>query len=439
MSDRVNKIVKRSYYAVEISLRSPLALPGGENEVTDMDVLRNGKDEVFIPGTSIAGAFRGYLQKSKQEECSFGFSRGEDGRMSSVYISDIYFDKEPVISVRDGVQLSGDKQVENKFDMEVIETGAAGILYLNYVTRENDKTDDTDREVAQLIRGMESGEIRFGSNKNRGFGRFAVKKVYQESFTPDQVTEWISFSQKIQDLSAYSVNKEYKEWIRDFQSAEQKYYVIRVPLQLTGGISIRKYSTQPMKADFEHVTCNGEAVIPGTSWNGAIRADVKNILKQLGCSAEKSKDMIDKWFGYVNVKKGKKTETRDRKRTDARQSMVVIGESIIRNTVPVPMTRNKISRFDASTIESALYSEITRCGGETELEIMVKKDEDCWYYALLAILELVIQDICKGYVSVGGQAAVGRGIFSGSSDGILDKDTRKCGQQELLWLIEGRE
>lgn len=439
MSDRVNKIRKRNYYAVEISLRSPLALSGGENEMTDMDVLKNSKGEAFIPGTSIAGAFRGYLEKGKQDACSFGFSRGEDGRMSSVYISDIYFDKKPVVAVRDRVQLSGDKQVENKFDMEVIETGAAGILYLNYVTRENDKIDDRDQEVALLIRGMESGEIRLGSNKNRGFGRVAVKRIYQETFTRDQVAEWISFSPKIRNLSAYSVNKGYKEWIRDFQPAEQKYYVIRVPLRLTGGISIRKYSTEPMKADFEHITCHGEAVIPGTSWNGAIRADAKSILRQLGCSGEKSKDMIDKWFGYVNVKKERKPGISDRKKKDARQSMAVIGESRIRNSVPVPMTRNKISRFDASAIEGALYSEILRCGGETELEIMVKKDEDCWYYALLAILELVIQDICKGYVAVGGQAAVGRGIFTGSWDGILDPETRKRGQQELLWLIEGEE
>lgn len=439
MDSRINKIVKRSYYAVKISLRSPLALSGGENETTDMDVLRNSRGEAFIPGTSIAGAFRNYLQKGKQEDCSFGFSRGKDGRMSSVCISDLYFDKKPVISVRDGVQLSEDKQVVNKFDMEVIETGAAGILYLNYVIRERDRNKDTDQEAARLIRGMQSGEIRFGGNKNRGFGRFSIGKIYQETFTPEQVNEWISFCSRIHDLSAYSEKKDYEEWIRNFQTAEPKYDTIRIPLRLTGGISIRKYSTEPMKADFEQMTCNGDPVIPGTSWNGAIRADVKNILQQLGCSEQRSKSLIDQWFGYVEVKKQQRAEKQGRKKQEARQSLVVIGESIIHNSVRVPMVRNKINRFDSSTIESALYSEIANCGGETQLEIMVKKDDNRWYYALLAILELVVQDICKGYVAVGGQTAVGRGIFTGSPDGILDQKTRKRGQQELIYLIEGKE
>lgn len=448
MSGRVNRIVKRIYYAAEISLRSPLALSCGESETTDMDVLRNSRGEVFIPGTSIAGAFRNYLQRSRDKEGSFGFSKGEDGRMSSVYISDIYL-QAPKITVRDGVQLSDEKQVENKFDMEIIEPGAAGILYLTYVIRENDLELDVEQEAAHLIRAVESGEIRFGRSKNRGFGRAAVRDIYQAEFTAAEVKEWISFSTRYRELSAYPIKKKYEEWIRICQESEQKYYRINVPLKLTGGISIREYSAEPSKADFEHITSNGEPVIPGTSWNGAIRADVKDILQQLGCSTETALDLMKLWFGYVNVAEGQKNTKKDRE-PDALQSLVVVGESVIRGeSVRVPMTRNKISRFDASTIEGALYSEIVNCGGVTELELLVRKDEERQYRALLAVLELVIQDICKGYVSVGGQAAVGRGIFcldEGSVDGgtaglpkkILDDDTRKKGQEELIDLIEER-
>ena len=48
---RENVIVKRIYYVAQLSLQSPLALSGGNSENTDMDVLRNGKGELFIPGT----------------------------------------------------------------------------------------------------------------------------------------------------------------------------------------------------------------------------------------------------------------------------------------------------------------------------------------------------------------------------------------------------
>ncbi len=438
MSNRVNIIVKRIYYAVEIHLCSPLALSNGENETTDMDVLRNSQGEAFIPGTSVAGAFRNYLQKEKTQECSFGFSKGEEGRMSSVSISDIYFDKTPTITVRDGVQLSEGKHVVNKFDMEIIESGAAGMLYLNYVIRENDLNMDLEQEVRHLLHAVQYGEIRFGGNKNRGFGRLAVGKIYERIFTVDNVKKWIAFSRKFRDISAYVLKKDYKEWIQEYHVAEPQYDTLRIPLKLTGGISIRKYSAEPVKADFEHITCNDRAIVPGMSWNGAIRADVKRILLQLGCSAAKANLLIDQWFGYV-LENNQKAKKQKGKEPDAQQSLVVIGESVLCHSVRVPMTRNKINRFDASTIESALYSEIMNCGGETELEIMVRKNENRGYCALLAVLELVAQDICKGYVAVGGQTAVGRGIFSGSADGLLDEEIKKRGQDELLSLIEGKE
>lgn len=436
MSNRVNPIVKRIYYAAEILLASPLAISNGENETTDMDVLRNRKGEPFIPGTSIAGAFRNFLLKKKDEDGSFGFSKDEDGRMSSICISDFYFEGIPVITIRDRVQLSDGRQVQNKFDMEVIETGAKGVLYFNYVIRENSPVFDADQEAAQVFCGMERGEIRFGGNKNKGFGRLTLKKIYRSVFTRENLEEWISFAKEFREVSAYQSEKDYKEWMQDCQTPEEKYYRIKIPLKLTGGISIRKYSAEPKKADFEHITCNGKSVIPGTSWSGAIRADVKNILLQLGCSTSRCADLLKRWFGYVNVRK--KSDCTEKQEPDAQQSCVVIGESIIRDTVRVPMTRNKISRFDASTITSALYSEITSCGGATELEIMVKKD-DLYYRALLAVLELVVQDICKGYVAVGGQTAVGRGIFSGSPEGFLEEEMRKRGQQELLYLINGKD
>ena len=91
--------------------------------------------------------------------------------------------------------------------------------------------------------------------------------------------------------------------------------------------------------------------------------------------------------------------------------MVVFGESIIEGAKALPMTRNKVNRFDASTVDGALYSEIAYFGGKTELEIMVKKDTERNYQAFLGILDIIVKDILNGFLPVGGQTAVGRGIF----------------------------
>ena len=57
----MNKILKRKYYALEIELISPLKVSNGQEIHSDSDVMRNGNGILFIPGSSLAGAFRDYL------------------------------------------------------------------------------------------------------------------------------------------------------------------------------------------------------------------------------------------------------------------------------------------------------------------------------------------------------------------------------------------
>ena len=59
--------------------------------------------------------------------------------------------------------------------------------------------------------------------------------------------------------------------------------------------------------------------------------------------------------------------------------------------------------------------------------------------ALLAILQLVVQDITKGYLAVGGQTSIGRGIFTLAGEPTLsaanEKDIWKEAQQKLQELV----
>ena len=430
-SQGIHIITKRIYYAVQVRLASPLSISSGRDDTSDSDVIRNGSDIPFVPGTSLAGAFRNYLELSGKTDGIMGYSDGEEGRMSSFFISDMYFaseksdtmEKPYVITVRDGVKLKEDKQVDNKFDMEIIETGATGTLFFQYVVRDGLETeDDCIRNAAIFLKAIQSGEIRLGGNKNRGFGRLEILKIFCRTFDKEKREEFLKFSPEFKEIAAYGIGKTYEEWETEIKkngccSGYSKYVKITVPLKLTGGISVRRYSTKPDQADFEHLTCNGMPVIPGTSWNGAIRSDAIRILKSLGI--ENTGKIIDQWFGFVEIKNQKKnrktSETGGKSKEDrnkkACQSMVVFGESIIEGAKALPMTRNKVNRFDASTVDGALYSEIAYFGGKTELEIMVKKDTERNYQAFLGILDIIVKDILNGFLPVGGQTAVGRGIF----------------------------
>ena len=395
-----NIILKRIYYAIDVELASPLNTSSGISEYTDKDILMSSTGEFFVPGTSIAGALRARLEKSDKERIT-GYSDSEKGKMSSLYISDLYFNTGGVKSVRDGVKLADEKTVENKFDMEVLETGSCGTIYLNYVLREKD--DDREDIIKTLMADIQDGYIRFGANKNRGYGKMSVKKIYRQEFSRDNIDDFLEFDAK--NTEKYEKCSDYTSWLEDGVNQSNDYVKINIPLVLTGGISIRKYSARPNEADFEQITIsikdengNPKPVVPGTSWSGAIRSNILSTLKELGDSdAQKH---VDQWFGFVDLEK-----------KDAKQSIIAIGESIIENSRPLTMTRNKINRFDASTTDGALYTEKSYFGGETTLSIMIKKDEGCHYEALIGVLQIVIKDIQNGYIAIGGQTAVGRGIF----------------------------
>jgi CRISPR/Cas system CSM-associated protein Csm3 (group 7 of RAMP superfamily) len=416
------RILKRKYYAITIQLTSPLSVAGSSSVYTDSDVIRNGNGELFIPGTSLAGVFRNRLNQKKSESGMMGYSDGKDGRMSSLFISDLYFikeDKLPMVSIRDGVRLTDGKTVDNKFDMEIIETGAEGILYFHYILREGEQESDYEKNIGKILHELQSGSIRIGANKNRGFGRVYINGIYERKFESGDVKEWIKFASYHKELKNYTSKKSYEEWKKEHEVISSDYIKITVPLTLTGGISIRKYSTEPGKADFEHVTCNGNPVIPGSSWMGAIRADAKNILEELGI--QNKEKYINMWFGYV-----------DEKCKEAKQSNVVVAESTIRESHRQLMTRNRINRFDAGTKSGALYTELTYFQGYTDLEFMVKKEKNGGHYAMIGILNLIISDIQKGYVPVGGQTAVGRGIFAADTDKEIiysePVDLQQCNQ-----------
>lgn len=61
----MSAVLKRKVFFIRIQLLSPLNVSSGEDEWTDADVLRDGKGNPFVAGTSLAGAMRAYLEKRK--------------------------------------------------------------------------------------------------------------------------------------------------------------------------------------------------------------------------------------------------------------------------------------------------------------------------------------------------------------------------------------
>lgn len=390
-------IKSKIYYYVRMELLSPISIGNGDDLLTDHDCLRNSKGVPFIPGTSLAGVFSHYL--SDEMLALFTPKIGDEYKQSPYYISDaniVLDDKKRNVStsIRDGVKLKPDKIAEDgaKFDFEIVESSTKFDFRIEVIVRDHDNIDKMKKVVDVILHGLNSGEILLGYKSKRGYGKVKIEDVKIKEFTKNSLEEMLLFDK-------YQMDKYDQYSIPDIDN-ENKYDYIEVHLRQVGGISIRKYSATAGEVDFEHVTSNGKPVIPGTSWNGLIRRQIAEYLDDdiiSNCCVK-----INDWFGEA--------KKRD---TTGRASNIIIEESIIQDAKRIQITRNKISRFSAGVSNHALFSEVSYFNGDTVLGIKVKKsiEEDPDNSRIIGVLSLVIKDIDNGFIALGGQTAIGRGLF----------------------------
>lgn len=390
-------IKSKIYYYVRMELLSPISIGNGDDLLTDHDCLRNSKGVPFIPGTSLAGVFSHYL--SDEMLALFTPKIGDEYKQSPYYISDaniVLDDKKRNVStsIRDGVKLKPDKIAEDgaKFDFEIVESSTKFDFRIEVIVRDHDNIDKMKKVVDVILHGLNSGEILLGYKSKRGYGKVKIEDVKIKEFTKNSLEEMLLFDK-------YQMDKYDQYSIPDIDN-ENKYDYIEVHLRQLGGISIRKYSAKAGEVDFEHVTSNGKPVIPGTSWNGLIRRQIAEYLDDdiiSNCCVK-----INDWFGEA--------KKRD---TTGRASNIIIEESIIQDAKRIQITRNKISRFSAGVSNRALFSEVSYFNGDTVLGIKVKKsiEEDPDNSRIIGLLSLVIKDIDNGFIALGGQTAIGRGLF----------------------------
>lgn len=424
-----NHIIKKIMLYVQVRFLSPLNVSSGEDEWTDADLLRDGNGNAFVPGSSLAGAMRAYIRKEKNEPCLLGYTKkeknGQDtGKMSALFISDLTFDEQPLSGVRDGVGLTAQKTAksESKYDMEILETGSRAHFFLELTVREKDDEAEMQQEIGKIFRGIKEGEIRLGSKKTRGFGKFEILSVAEKEYTKENYAD---YANAYQNDSWRGAENQLKEWMEK-TDWEPSMVHIEVPLRMKGGISIRRYAAKKGEPDYVHLTRpalqtdeNGNKaekteipILSGSSLAGVIRHRMETILgelKKAGVNFPKnSTDMIHTIFGYVDG-------------DQACASNIIVHEVDIKGAKPLTMVRTGVSRFESAVRKGSLYTEKTYVDGTLNVRIDVRKgnnpQDEAW---ILGMLLLALKDLQNGLLAVGGQTAIGRGIFSANGPITID-------------------
>lgn len=399
------KINKKRYYRISFTLESPLMLGSGKNVETDQDILRNKKGDPYIPASALAGVARSLFSESSVIDQYFGTIRSDGNNDNSrILFYDAVIQEEDidkaVISIRDSVALNKYKTAEkgSKFDAEILETGIRFITWMEQNLYEGDET-----LADQIADAWLSGEMSFGAKTMRGYGETKAYEVLCKDFDltkKEEVESWISF-----DMYKDSCWNNCSSLPQKVSTKKQ----LLLHLKQNGGLSIRRYTTDIRKADekgIENLVPDSEQltlanripVIPGTSWAGAFRHRMLELVPD-----------IENTLLFGKVAGG------------AVRSRIRFSETQITGSSIKAMSHNAINRFSGAVEETALFTERTCYGGETDLCIS-------WTTELseneMKALAAAVADLQYGLLSVGGLGGIGRGCFTveNINDRVADKE-----------------
>jgi CRISPR/Cas system CSM-associated protein Csm3 (group 7 of RAMP superfamily) len=327
------KIHSRLKISGTLVAETPLHIGGfGESADTDLPLAQNGKGELYIPGTSIAGVLRSWCEKNFGEDLTSKLfapkrERGkEEGYASFVLIEDATIENadEVLTEIRDGVGIDrfyGVAADKAKYDRAVLPRGTK----LNFVMtveigaqkepdknskNDEDKKDESQKEfetrdketkavIGNLLAAFTESKVRFGAARTRGLGRVKLtgKKKEDGEYESEPEIKEQSFIGFDNILNLLNDNGNARS-ITDLKNATSLSTISaprleinitwkpRLPVMVKAGYDGIGVDMLPLTSGVK----NGELALclPGSSIKGVLRSHAERIMRtMLDCKDEK--------------------------------------------------------------------------------------------------------------------------------------------------------
>ena len=418
MNTNVNpaQILGRITVRGRLHLAAPLLIGEGESgedrNDRDIHVLRSKDGVPFIPGTSLAGALRSFIEADTPcaADILFGTMHrtgGEsirDERQSAVSLYDVELN-DAVIGSRDGVHIddvTGTAVDAHKYDYEIVESGADGPFYAEILLRRvHQKDEHMLKETLLRLSELLRGGFHVGALTTKGFGRMQLL---------DMVVDCYDFRRSEDAIAWLSPQRGNAAWHMAYDDTAQTEpppahgdFVVTADFALTGALIVRDRVDPLAAADGEKspdarmkTNAAGQNIIPGTSLKGVLRHRAAYILHVLGKEQTQVEAFIDHLMGT----------------TTARGRFIV--EEAVVDAEMHTQTRSRIDRFTGGTIPSALFS---------TAPVWRKKDEGRSVTLRFGVRQaseqeaglcvLLLKDLWLGRAAIGGEKSIGRGTLEG--------------------------
>lgn len=437
-------IVERIYIQGKLILTTPAHFGSGMvrgDSLVDMSLLLDDADgnptAALLPGATIAGALRNYLRERLQGFAVpepdddldrplawlFGPTRqSESSGDQSLLLVDDALAQQPERILRDGVRIdeqSGlayeDERGGAKFDLELLEAGAAFTLHFELLITEQHSADQLLPYVVAALQGFETGTIRLGLRKRRGYGHCHVTGWQVNRFRlkdPQALCQWlacptITFDEgaAIKPIAEALATASAAEDLRNAFTLHATFGLVDSSLLIRSG-----FGEADVGPDMVHLHGRraGERlpIIPGTSWAGVVRHRALRVAKTIATAdnQERAAALVQKIFGRMPEAKEK----------SGRASRATFDETTVRHGQTLYQTRIRIDRFTGGAFGGALFEQAPVYGNaETRIGFALHLRNPT--PAEIGLFLLVLKDLWTGDLPVGGEAAVGRGRLQGDT------------------------
>lgn len=378
----VTKIILK----MNISNISPFHIGAGNDEV----IIDEESSELCIPGTTIAGAFKGYLSE-RVEAKLVNELFGQNNKQSKIFIYDS-FAKMIDMEIRSGIGVDpqlGSVENGKLFERDYVGKADEFQIEIEINICAEDEINEYKKMLYSCIDAIKSGDITFGAYKNIGLGNFRVNSVEEVVIhmeNKEQLFNYLAGDICFRDISLDIKNYDFVEG-NDI-TFELKGY-LKTPLLIKGEEAMDKNlpDGEPVR------NVKGEYIIPGSSLKGVIRAQGDRILNYYNISY-----ISEQIFGAKGEQKEKVA------------SNLKTFDSIITEDCGSIYNRIKIDKFTAGVANGAVMNDKAILGNVTlraklknaNLEQKIKNIG-------IAVVALVFRDIALGDLSLGSGYNIGRG------------------------------
>lgn len=450
-----------------IELATPLSIGSGDNGIlTDSEVAIDVNGLPYLPGSTIAGVLRSMFGERADEV--FGYQEGNEGMGSRIIFTEgklvnadgtvmdglcseselntEFLRQYANLPIRQHVKIGsqGTACKMGKFDEQVVFAGSRFCFETEMVASKGDKLANND--FIKLLGRVCDGDFRIGGGTRKGFGQIKVISLRWASIDlskQDELALFLSKPSNLRESAIWTGWNPYEKTQNECNDCE-KYRLLLKPVDFFmfgSGLGDEKgdsdmttvreqYITWERNGDSEHATFVHKGVlIPAASIKGALRHRVAYYYnKEKGWTIENGKGQdAENNEGVIALFGG---NTKDKDNTTVLTRGNVIIEDFIEASTNVKsklINHVSIDRFTGGSIGGMLFTEQVDYAKETTFEINItiypdkinnELAEDCLMRAL--------DDICQGYLPLGGGINRGHGIFTGEKQKVTDNKKENC-------------